>query len=76
MSWVFWDRFNMPTFGAVSGGEAYVARRKVKDMSSEKGERSVGMNHLMGKLDVKEGFGHIFVINQVIIILNLTVNRK
>jgi hypothetical protein len=65
LSWIFWDRFHLLQYGSVSGGEAYVARREKKGASDEKTGRNLGLNHLIGKLDVNEGFGYMFVINEV-----------
>lgn len=68
LSWVHWDRFNGLTLGAVAGGDMdtmYVARRHVTADGEDGGKTAIGMRHLVGKLDTKEGMGRITVIKQV-----------
>lgn len=59
LAWVRWDKFNDVPVGAVAG-DTFVARKLVK----KDGDKTLGLKHLIGKLDDSNSFGKLSVITE------------
>ncbi|XP_014283808.1 protein unzipped [Halyomorpha halys] len=62
LSWGKWSKLSDVPVGAVSAGESYVARKKIKmdDTDTE----SLGVTHLIGKLTDYSGFAKLTAVNE------------
>ncbi|CAH1395809.1 unnamed protein product [Nezara viridula] len=63
LSWGKWSKLSDVPVGAVSAGESYVARKKIK-LDDDPNTESLGVTHLIGKLTDYSGFAKLTAVNE------------